>query len=167
MTPNELQERQRVLDVFRDYAAPEHHEGYSGIITVREMRLVLAMLDEARFVAEEYTHIDDPHYTNSYTEQLAYDLVAEIAPSSSPKILPIQQEIVEYFASDDVLEHVEANDYTLKPAYSSAWVAVDSLAVYICRMNGGLLVEVHPNHAEAARPYAKSFVEFEPEEGAE
>lgn len=84
------------------------------------------------------------------------------------EVVSSEPELPEYKLSDDVLEHVEANDYTLKPQFTSVWIGVDSIAVYIRRMNGGLLVEVHPNNDEAAgRPYANAYVEFEPEEGAE
>lgn len=157
MTPEQLQQRRNIVESLRLVAGDT--AGLTGRVSQETAQVLIEMLDEARFVATSFVEVLDPYTEmhNEHPKKLARGLMDAI---NNPN--PVPAELPQYFASDDVLLHVEGNDYELKPEYTSAWVAVDTLAVYICRMNGGLLVEVHPNGDEAAgRPYAKSFVEFE------
>lgn len=184
MTPEQLKERRNIVETLRLVAGDT--AGLTGRVSQETAQVLIEMLDEARYVATSFVEVLDPYTEmhNEHPKNLARGLMDAIddRPLHEPDedfdppemtvdeayelgFIDGEDSLREYEVSDEVLEHIEANDYELKPEYTSAWVAVDTLAVYICRMNGGLLVEVHPNHDEATgRPYAKSFVEFEPKE---
>ena len=96
MTPDE---RRELIDYLRVASDPDHHEGVYVLVSVKECRELLAMLDEAKFIAESLlTH--DPYFLTNHEQALAERLIAAVGNSESSQ----------HNLTDDVLDHEEANE---------------------------------------------------------
>ena len=128
---------------------------YVKTLTRGECREILAMLGEAKFIAESLlTH--DPYFLTNHEQALAERLIAAVGNSESSQ----------HNLTDDVLEHEGVHIYTLRSDAHSVWVDVDNIAVYICRQADRVIVELLPNGDETAKPYDSCSASLKGDENA-
>lgn len=185
MSPSELEQRKLIVETLRLVATDS--AGLTGRIDQATANVLMGMLDEAKFVAEGLLG-GDPYYVTSVEQEYAQGIIDAVGNAPLPEtdeddyrqvspeeayeqgLIDGADELIErmYGPTESSLEHVEANDYRLKPEYDSVWIGIDSIAVYVRRMNGQVVVELCPNNDEAAATvYDSCSAYLEPEEGAE
>ena len=68
--------RRKLIDYLRVASDPDHHEGVYVLVSVKECRELLAMLDKAVLVSTDYIvqHDDDPFYMDNNVYDAACSL---------------------------------------------------------------------------------------------